>query len=63
MTAESVGEVPGGLRAIDRQLLGLEPDPAEPGVLWFDLSPTCAARTGGSTAARLSPWRWRRARP
>jgi hypothetical protein len=39
MTAESVGEVPGGLRAIDRQLLGLAADPAEPGVLWFDLVP------------------------
>jgi len=39
MTAESVGEVPGGLRAIDRQLLGLQPDPVAPGVLWFDLVP------------------------
>jgi hypothetical protein len=39
MSAESLGETRAGLRPIDRQLLGLSPDPSDPDVLWFDLVP------------------------
>ena len=39
MSAEVVEGRPGGLREIDRRLLGLVPDPSDAGVLWFDLVP------------------------